>query len=183
MQMKISSSELKQLIQYFADVLGEEWLKTQTVRYKAAYSGFENSMPIIQWFAIAERALKEGRQADYSALQLARVSRSLLLLRKAAVVGTEQRIDCLRSDNKDKVFSTIQEIVTATSYLEAGHGVQFIDEADEKRPDLLIDGNVEVECKFKVHETVADRRRYDLYNLLERRTRSAIEAAQYVSGV
>lgn len=70
-------------------------------------------------------------------------------LSTAKVPGFHDKIEKLVSKDlrqQDKVF---YEMMVAGQYLAQGHMVKFIETSIKKSPDILIDENVEIECKSK----------------------------------
>jgi len=70
-------------------------------------------------------------------------------LSTAKVSGFHDKLEKLVSKDfreQDKIF---YEMVIAGQYLAQGHNVKFIETSTEKSPDILIDDNVEIECKSK----------------------------------
>lgn len=85
-------------------------------------------------------------------MKLVHLGRCISILKQNNVVGLDEKIKSLMSSNYRLFEKTVFELQTAASHCEAGHSVEFIDTQGVKfgqTPDLLVDGEIEVECKRK----------------------------------
>lgn len=159
------------MIENFRDDLGRDWLRDQAATVKG------KSMPLVQWYGILDEAPKSEWSKHEQATQIALLSRAIAELRAAGVGNVEARIESLRIADAAKFYSTVQELTVASDYLSLGCDVEFVPESADPRPDLLIDGDVEVECKYRVRESPTDVARYKLYDLLAGRVEKALKSS------
>jgi hypothetical protein len=169
MDNSIPINELETLLEQIISEIGESW---------AAQNGparGRRELPLATWIRITKEASPTAWPKMQESLRLARLAMDLNALRTASVEGLEERVALLKATNEEKFYSTVQELGTASRYVNSGHQVEFLAEAEDRRADLLINGEAEVECKLKVRETQLDRQRYDLYDLLHRRIQRAMD--------
>jgi hypothetical protein len=91
------------------------------------------------------------------------------------VFGLTDRIANLVAGDAALYYATEFELLSAGLYAATGHRVQFVEEADTPTFDLLVDGEVEVECKQVTPVTQRERHAADLWSLLDRRLRRVLD--------
>lgn len=177
MNESASMIDFEQLINGFITEIGPAWLASH------ASSPSRPEPTLASWIRMTKNTPSEDRPKNQVSLQLARLARDIAILRCAEVAGAEERIKQITDENEDKFYSTVQELNTASTYIRLDQTVYFIAEANKRTSDLMINENIEVECKYKARETDIDRKRYELYGLLNRRTQRALEQTGSASAV
>ncbi len=93
-------------------------------------------------------------------------------LRKSKVIGFNEKISEMKKSDKDSFEKIVFELNIASSFIRSNHKVEFIKTdsiAHKKTPDLLVDENIEVECKKKDRLTPRDRKNNNSWNTLHRK--------------
>lgn len=110
-------------------------------------------------------------------IKLAHLGNDLAILLDKKVNGIERKIHEMTL-SKDLFDKTTYEIQVAAAYARAGHSVEFLETAPEEgrqTPDLLIDNQVEIECKKKDNPTERDRQNIEQWNLMARKVSLQME--------
>jgi hypothetical protein len=85
-------------------------------------------------------------------LELAELAIKINELNRNKILFLQERIDRLTSSDYNLYLKSRYEIQIAGALLQRGHGVEFINEGNEKTPDILVtsqSGRCEIECKYK----------------------------------
>lgn len=148
-------------------LMGEEWLSAHAPQpHRPVHI-------IASWILGYRNATPETLHQSQQLLQIGELMSNIRALENAGVQNLETRMNDLRLDDFERVSSAIHEIRVAAHYTLEGRRVFFIPEAGTRTPDMLIDDQVEVECKHKCSVSRQDKQRYELYGILSRRLRSA----------
>jgi hypothetical protein len=102
-------------------------------------------------------------------LKLAVLGSNIKLLRTKNVGGANEKVAELMNDNFEEVM---YEIAIAASQAEKGHLVKFIatkSSSGERTPDILVDEQVEIECKRKEEMGQRERKLRELFQFMSRR--------------
>ena len=102
-------------------------------------------------------------------VDLTRIGLYLEILKNNNVVGLSEKLNDLTNADKNTFEKIINELDIASSFAKSNHKVEFIptkSEEQQKTPDLLIDNNIEVECKKKDRESKRDKANNQLWNSL-----------------
>lgn len=100
-------------------------------------------------------------------------------LEEREVEGLSERVAMLHSEDRGSFEGTCFEIRSVVTLARLGHSVAFLStrsDAELKTPDLLIDGNVEGECKTTDPLSSRDRSNEDGWQQIERAYFKALEA-------
>ena len=172
MGIKASSDQIL-LINELQDILGIAWVETQLERFEK-----ERKRPkkyndrgkkfgtIITLLGNVIPTLGSDNTDEWSLLRLGYIANNITIATKAQCNGLEEKLAKLKAPNITQENSTLYEFSSASIMLSLGHQVDFIDEAKgEKRPDLLVDGCVEVECKQR-SETQVEIKQNVIWNQL-----------------
>lgn len=115
--------------------------------------------------------------------RLARLAMAIERLRTAQTVGLDLKLTHLTTNDDDQFLSLVHELVTADAYLRSGSQLEFVEERTSRTPDLVVDSEVEVECKRKVADSANDKDRYDKYEMLGRKLRVVMDGSQGHTGL
>ena len=145
--------------------IGEDWIDQHRPR--------SNSAPheIASWILQYRNCVPETLTYSQPFILLFRLAKCIDILENAGVGPPEELWRDLLSDNPRRVKSALHEIRIATTYQLAGFSVKIIPEGPARTPDLLVGGEVEVECKHKMGASDGDKSRYEMYDLLDRKLR------------
>jgi hypothetical protein len=103
-----------------------------------------------------EKRLEDSVTATDEFSRASSLGEDLLTLSNSNTEGLEGKIDDLMSSNHELFDKTSYEIHIAAMHLKRGHSVRFVppDSKSGKRTvDLLIDNQIEIECKKKDHSS------------------------------
>lgn len=90
----------------------------------------------------------EQPQGDTSKANLLHaIAKDVVLVVHSGCAHSSERVEELKSGNRNKVNSTIYEFEVAALLISKGHKVDFIAEGKDKTPDFLVNDSIEVECK------------------------------------
>lgn len=118
-------------------------------------------------------------------LRLSHIGESISILLHGKTERLGDKIRNLTSSS-EQFEKTVYELQVAAAYSRAGHKVAFSEEkAAEamKTPDMLIDEQVEIECKKKDKLTDRDKRNNECWKLIMRRASSMMPHLRYNYGV
>lgn len=202
MSQHIGGTKISNFFHSAVDLLGKDWLEEKKKYYYSKKKGQHrhHSPPkIIQEY---QRALKdlnyeedeteflfdEMTEGTLQFIQLGRfyenLSESKVVLPNGEIVSEdikERYRDKLR--NKDEFDKAKFELQAAAGYARSGFRVNFIDEGEEKRPDLLVKGSetdIFVECKKLDKESSEDKKKKNQVNLLLRKTAESIAEESFI---
>lgn len=111
-------------------------------------------------------------------LRLSYLGENLFILKEQNTKGLHDKIQDLTSSDKKLFDKTTYEIEVAAAYVRKGHPVEFVETMSKegrKTPDLLINNEVEVECKKKDRTTDRDIRNTEYWKLIIRRASGTME--------
>lgn len=85
--------------------------------------------------------------------------------------GLDEKICELMSPNYENFEKTVYELNVARGFAEKGHSICFVErEQNKKTPDMLLDNEIEVECKKKNERTKRNDEINNFWNLIERKS-------------
>ncbi len=123
-------------------------------------------------------AEKKVFEVSEEILRLSYLGENLFILKEQTTKGLHDKIQDLTSSDKKLFDKTTYEIEIAVAYVRKGHQVEFVDTMSKegrKTPDLLINKEVEVECKKKDRTTDSDIRNTEYWKLIIRRASGTME--------
>lgn len=178
---RIESGHLIALIGRLRSHIGVDWLDREVDRVLRWPVRREPRRfhPVVVLYAQVERQLKTSATAfavSWESLALADLARAVEVLEAKSVTNLGERLDKLSSNDFDEAASTIYELECGAAYIMAGHSVAFLRVSAEqrrRRADLMVDGQVEVECKRK--RALEFPARQSLYELAARRVDKLLE--------
>ncbi|NMG72293.1 hypothetical protein [Parazoarcus communis] len=150
-----ASPDQERLIREFQEILGVEWVNKQLERFykerdksKKYNDRGKEFGTIISLLGNVIPTLGSDKTDEWSLLRLCYIANNVTSASNAFCNGVDEKIEKLKTLDTTQENSTLYEFVSASILLSLGHKVDFIAEVKgEKRPDLLVDGCVEVECK------------------------------------
>ena len=95
------------------------------------------------------------------------------ILQNGNVIAFKEKFDELKNSDQENFEKIFSELNFAGSFVKSNHKVEFVktqSDAQKRTPDLLVDDNIEVECKKKDKLTSRDRQNNDHWSRLERKT-------------
>ena len=111
-------------------------------------------------------------------LRLSYLGENLFVLKNQNTKGLDGKIRDLTSSDKALFDKTTYEIEVAAAYARKGYSVEFVETKSkerEKTPDLLVNKEVEVECKKKDRKTNRDIRNTEYWKLISRKASGMME--------
>jgi hypothetical protein len=111
-------------------------------------------------------------------LRLSYLGENLFVLKEQDTKGLHDKIQDLTSPDKKLFNKTTYEIEVAAAHVRKGYSIEFIETLSKegrKTPDLLINNEVEVECKKKDRATDRDIRNTEHWKLIIRRASGMME--------
>jgi hypothetical protein len=123
----------------------------------------------------AEKRLFEVSEAI---LRLSYLGENLFILKEQKVQGMDNKIQDLISSDKELFDKTVYEIEVAAAYTRKNCSVEFIETRSKegaKTPDLLINKEVEIECKKKDRISSRDMRNTEYWKLILRKASGMME--------
>lgn len=102
-------------------------------------------------------------------IRLGILGQQISLLKQAGVTGISEKITSLRSDNWGLFASTTFEIEAAALHVQIGRHAKFVPEGPQRTPDLLVDNEVEIECKSLSQLTQRDENNREMWSQLRRK--------------
>lgn len=111
-------------------------------------------------------------------LRLSYLGENLSVLKEQNVKGLDSKIQDLTSPDKKLFDKTTYEIEIAAAYARKGYSVEFVETKSKearKTIDLLINKEVEVECKKKDRQTDRDIRNTEYWKLIMRKASGMME--------
>lgn len=122
---------------------------------------------------ISERRTNSNIVISNETVDIIRLGMYIDELKNNIVIGFEEKFNELKlSDNKN-FEKIINELNFASGFTKSNHSVKFVktqSDENQRTPDLLIDDNIEVECKKKDKLTKRDIQNNDLWNKLQRKS-------------
>lgn len=103
-----------------------------------------------------EKHLKDSITATDEFSRASSLGEDLLTLMNSNTEGLQGKIDDLMSSNHELFDKTSYEIHIAAMHIKRGHSVRFVptdSKSGKRTADLLIDNQIEVECKKKDHSS------------------------------
>lgn len=163
----------------------ESWLKQEHQKITTYYNTKHNTRvlgaienyvnPLVLLLHGAERNILERRRNSKliitnETIDIVRLGRYIEILRLNNTTNLNDKLCEITSSDKTNFEKIINELQMASGFAKSNHKVQFIktkSDSGQRTPDLLIDDNIEVECKKKDKATRRDIRNYELLNRLE----------------
>jgi hypothetical protein len=182
----ISTDEALKYISKVKDSVDQEWLRKELQQIesytppkdktKLSFIGYaERFHPLA--FLIHQvdkqiQSLGSSQNVTEEMMRLAHLGESLSILRQS---DTEQLNSKIRNltVSPELFDKTVYELQVAAAYTRANHKIVFIEEKPEEAiqtPDMLIDDQVEVECKKKDQLSKRDRQNQEHWKLIMRKT-------------
>jgi hypothetical protein len=169
-EMPDISSEHFSYIERFVHDIGKEWLESELAKQA------DRRAPLVNWIELYITSENSTRPNLAEVFALARLARSLDILRRAGIDRVDEVAKSLKQRDSHKFHSTVHELITASGYVDAGYQVELIPEdKSRRRPEMVVADEIEVECKLKMPPTERDKGRYELYDLLKRRAEKLVE--------
>ena len=152
----------------------EKYYKTKkNTRVLGDIKNYANPLALLIYQAeknISERRTNSNILISNETVDITRLGTYIDLLKSNNVTGFKEKFNELKlSDNKN-FEKIINELNFAGGFAKSNHTVEFIKTQpteNQRTPDLLIDGNIEVECKKKDKLTKRDIQNNDLWNRLQ----------------
>lgn len=139
-------------------ILPPERLSFEQEKYKKNLSNNLDFHPFIKLLNDAKTDL-DGKKITNNIARLILLELDIELLCSKNIQGINEKISEIITSGYQKADSLIYEIRIAGHLTKQGHDVKFIEESKtQKRPDLLIDNKIELDCKNK------DPAKLDLFN-------------------
>lgn len=161
------NTESEKIKKYFTTPKNSRILgKTEDVLHPLAYLIYQAEKAI--WNSKFDKSLGISQEIA-RATSLGMYLKSLT---NSRVLGLDEKISELLRSNKDSFEKVVFELNIASSFIESGHKVEFIETNStihRKTPDLLIDENIEVECKKKDRLTPRDVKNNNSWETLHRK--------------
>lgn len=123
-------------------------------------------------------AEKKFFEVSEEILRLSYLGENLLVLKGQNTKGLDNKIQDLTSSDKKLFDKTTYEFEVASVYARKGYSVEFVEtksKESKKTPDLLINSEVEVECKKKDRTTDRDIRNTENWKLISRKASGMME--------
>lgn len=123
-------------------------------------------------------AEKKFFEVSEDILRLSYLGENLFILKEQNTKGLHDKIQDLTSSDKKLFDKTTYEIEVAAAYVRKGYSAEFVETKSKegrKTPDLLIIGEVEVECKKKDRTTDRDIRNTENWKLIVRKASGMME--------
>lgn len=202
MTKNISDKEMRKFFDSAVDLIGKDWLDEKRRYYYSDKKGqhrHDSPPKVIQDYQRAIKDLnKEEDEVDFlfgnitestiRFIQLGRfyenLSDSEVILPDGELVAEDIKKryrDKLR--NQDEFEKARFELQAAAGYARKGLSVDFIDEGEEKRPDLLVkstEQKIFVECKKLDKSSKGDKKKKNKVSLLLRKTAEAINEESFI---
>jgi len=106
--------------------------------------------PLARWIRAAEEFYVHDGLPSVHQVQITRLAGDIQVLH--GVSGLDERVRKLCSGIEADFYATYHEITTAARYAHAGIHVAFIPTSRSKSPDLLLNDEVEIECKSRARD-------------------------------
>lgn len=123
-------------------------------------------------------AEKKFFEVSEEILRLSYLGENLFILKEQNTKGVDSKIQDLTSPDKKLFDKTTYEIEVAAAYARKGYSVKFVETKSKegrKTPDLLINNEVEIECKKKDRTTDRDIRNIENWKLIMQKTSGMME--------
>ncbi|HDN83614.1 MAG TPA: hypothetical protein ENG50_04540 [Candidatus Altiarchaeales archaeon] len=182
---------VKQLV---GDVVGNAWLSKELEKInsynppkklrKLSFIDYtEKFHPLAFLIYQADKQLKTCLEKKFfevseQILRLSYLGENLFVLKNQNTKGLDGKIRDLTSSDKALFDKTTYEIEVAAAYARKGYSVEFVEtksKEGEKTPDLLVNKEVEVECKKKDRKTDRDIRNTEYWKLIVRKASGIME--------
>lgn len=166
-------------------VINQEWLLTELAKIKKYYETPKNTRvlgepenylnPLAFLIYRAELGIENFRHSTKAGIfnELVDATKLGIYLETLNnVEGISDKINELMRAEKNHFEKLVFELDIASSFLKSNHKVRFLmtkSDDKEQTPDLLIDDNIEIECKKKDRLTKRDRKNQDYWNLIRRK--------------
>lgn len=202
MTKNISSREMRDFFDSAVDLLGEKWLEKKRKYYYSKKEGQHRHNPPPKVIQDYQRALKdldkEEDETDFlfgditeSSLRFMQLGRFYQNLSDSEVIlpNGELVVEDIKERYRSKLRDEDEfekakfEIQAAAGYSRRGFSVDFIEEGEEKRPDLLVKSSEQeifVECKKLDKSSKKDRKKKNQVNLLLRKTAEAVDEESFI---
>lgn len=167
--------------------LDNDWLQSEFQKIHEYYTTNKNVrvlgypedvfQPLSYLIYQAEKALDNKRLdpslgINQEIMKITTLGTYFEILNNSNVKGFKEKILELMKSNKESFEKIVFEMNIAAAFLNASHKAEFIETQPneyKKTPDLLIDGEIEVECKKKDRLTPRDIKNHDSWNHLQRK--------------
>ena len=176
------------------ELVGDAWLskelqkinsyKPPKKKRKLSFIDYtENFHPLAFLIYQADKQLKSCVERKFfevseEILRLSYLGENLFVLKRQSTKGLDNKIRDLISSDKKLFDKTTYEIEIAASYVRKDHSVEFVEtkpKQGRKTPDLLLNNEVEVECKKKDRTTGRDIRNTEYWKLIIRKASGMME--------
>lgn len=174
-------------IEIIKNHVNASWLQRETEKIRTYYKTKKNTRvlgaiedyanPLALLIYQAETQAQDNKTSQIKVVfnELATIVRLGLYvenLQTKSIEGFVEKFSELTNANKDQFEKILFEIDMADAFSKANHKVSFIKtdhEEQRQTPDLLVDENIEVECKKKDRLTKRDKINNDHWQFLERK--------------
>lgn len=181
-------NDLSKYLEVVKKTLDETWLKQEQEKIKKYYNtekntkvlgtieNYVNPLALLLYQAetnISERKTNSEISISNESVDIVRLGLYIEALKSNNVTGFEEKLNELKKANRNNFEKIINELNIASGFVKSNHTVKFIEtqsDENQRTPDLLIDGTIEVECKKKDKLTSRDIRNNDFWNRLERKS-------------
>lgn len=161
----LSVNDCKKYILHLRSSLDESWLDAGLKKISDYYKTDKNTIklgPFEQFHPLLRNLDATFRQISRSDSEneshattdmiiSAMLGKSITVLKEKKCVGLDKKIADLMLPNFDQFPKTTYEIQVGAILADLNHQVQFVEESTsgEKTPDILLESQIEVECKKK----------------------------------
>jgi hypothetical protein len=149
--------EIDHLIHF---ILNKEWMSREWQKLAdSANASIVHPLVVVAFKAhkqIEEFIAKDASGMTEEIFELTELASKINVLKKSSVIGLDKRLRDLTSMDFTLYRTARYEIQIAGMLLQRGHCVTFIEEGDEKTPDILVSKDsekCEIECKHKDPDT------------------------------
>ncbi|WP_157114745.1 hypothetical protein [Nocardia niwae] len=180
--MSSGSIDIFEMVDRFIEELGGSTWITE----KGPFGSNTQPNPIAMWANEYRNGLSNPGSLgnNQSFLRLLRLCHYVAILRNSSTAHLDARISDLRDGSEERVRSAVHEIQVAGDYASRGNSVEFIPETTVRQPDMMVNGEMEVECKYKTGAFSArDKERLNLYRVLNSKLQKLYHPGVQASGI
>jgi hypothetical protein len=173
-------------IEHLFDSVGRDWINRQILEVRTfeesdqRSGGRRRGIRVFHPLAVSASHYLAARDVEKAhermgdrLLRLAMLGAAVRLLND--VPRLADRVSNLVEGDDILYYATEFELLSAATYKGAGHSVRFVSEGAAPTFDILVDHEVEVECKQATPVTQRERRAADVWALLDRRLRAMFD--------